>query len=175
MIENIVKQKRQNLNISCLQNLTRIVYQCTWPSCMKSTNSLDSVIAHIRNEHITEKAAPGEEDFYYSEIELGLTSPPPTLSHRDMARPPYEDPEYQRQLVGTIRQNLLSGTVPLIPQSPHKIMKLSPRPHSPKTHPVSPRRVRGENKKCRKVYGMEHREQWCTQCKWKKACSRFGD
>lgn len=157
------------------KNLTRIVYQCTWPSCMKSTNSLDSVIAHIRNEHITEKAAPGEEDFYYSEIELGLTSPPPTLSHRDMARPPYEDPEYQRQLVGTIRQNLLSGTVPLIPQSPHKIMKLSPRPHSPKTHPVSPRRVRGENKKCRKVYGMEHREQWCTQCKWKKACSRFGD
>ncbi|GAU94362.1 hypothetical protein RvY_06149-2 [Ramazzottius varieornatus] len=28
-------------------------------------------------------------------------------------------------------------------------------------------------KKCRKVYGMENREQWCTQCKWKKACTRF--
>lgn len=27
-----------------------------------------------------------------------VTSPPsPTLSHRDMARPPHEDPEYQRQ------------------------------------------------------------------------------
>ena len=25
----------------------------------------------------------------------------------------------------------------------------------------------------RQVYGMEHREQWCTQCKWKKACTRF--
>ncbi|XP_060649946.1 zinc finger protein 395 isoform X2 [Drosophila nasuta] len=42
--------------------------------------------------------------------------------------------------------------------------------------PNSPnRRTRGENKKCRKVYGMEKREQWCTQCRWKKACSRFGD
>lgn len=121
----------------------------------------------------------GEEEFYYTEIEKGLTSPPPTLSHRDMARPPHEDPDYQRQLVGSFRQTLLSGcqvTVGAtpIPQSPHKLLKLSPRPHSPKM-PVSPRRVRGENKKCRKVYGMEHREQWCTQCKWKKACSRFGD
>ncbi|XP_030239831.1 zinc finger protein 395 isoform X2 [Drosophila navojoa] len=39
----------------------------------------------------------------------------------------------------------------------------------------SSRRTRGENKKCRKVYGMERRDQWCTQCRWKKACSRFGD
>ncbi|KAH8417939.1 hypothetical protein KR222_008722, partial [Zaprionus bogoriensis] len=42
--------------------------------------------------------------------------------------------------------------------------------------PNSPnRRTRGENKKCRKVYGMDRRDQWCTQCKWKKACTRFGD
>ncbi|XP_023036516.1 zinc finger protein 395 isoform X2 [Drosophila willistoni] len=42
--------------------------------------------------------------------------------------------------------------------------------------PNSPnRRTRGENKKCRKVYGMEQRDKWCTQCRWKKACSRFGD
>lgn len=42
--------------------------------------------------------------------------------------------------------------------------------------PLSPnRRPRGENKKCRKQYGMEKKELWCTQCKWKKACSRFGD
>lgn len=25
-------------------------------------------------------------------------SSPPTMSHRDMARPPHEDPEYQKQL-----------------------------------------------------------------------------
>lgn len=46
-----------------------------------------------------------------------------------------------------------------------------------RTNIVSPggRRARGENKKCRKVYGMDNRDSWCTQCKWKKACSRFGD
>lgn len=37
------------------------------------------------------------------------------------------------------------------------------------------RRVRGEAKKCRKVYGIEHRDQWCTACRWKKACQRFLD
>ncbi|CAH1999249.1 unnamed protein product [Acanthoscelides obtectus] len=106
-----------------------------------------------------------------------------------MARPFHEDPDYQRLLVGNMRQSLLAqaaanagigGT--MTPQSPHKLLKLSPSPGismvhplSPAKAPVSPRRARGENKKCRKVYGMEHREQWCTQCKWKKACSRFGD
>jgi len=39
------------------------------------------------------------------------------------------------------------------------------KPHSKK--------IRGEMKKCRKVYGMENRDMWCTQCRWKKACTRF--
>ena len=34
-------------------------------------------------------------------------------------------------------------------------------------------RSRGEARKCRKVYGMDARDAWCTQCKWKKACTRF--
>lgn len=71
--------------------------------------------------------------------------------------------------------------------TPIKHIKLSPRPFqayqqnmglltvSTGKMPSSPRRIRGETKKCRKVYGMEHRDLWCTQCKWKKACSRFGD
>uniref|UniRef100_A0A3B3W0J0 Zinc finger protein 395-like n=1 Tax=Poecilia latipinna TaxID=48699 RepID=A0A3B3W0J0_9TELE len=37
------------------------------------------------------------------------------------------------------------------------------------------RRIRSEAKKCRKVYGIEHRELWCTPCRWKKACQRFLD
>ncbi|XP_028405911.1 uncharacterized protein LOC114528469 [Dendronephthya gigantea] len=35
------------------------------------------------------------------------------------------------------------------------------------------RRRRDNMKKCRKVYGIDNRDLWCTQCKWKKACSRF--
>ena len=54
---------------------------------------------------------------------------------------------------------------------------------SPKSHSYSIssktglgyKKPRSEVRKCRKVYGMENREMWCTQCKWKKACSRFID
>ncbi|EPY87795.1 hypothetical protein CB1_000220016 [Camelus ferus] len=34
---------------------------------------------------------------------------------------------------------------------------------------------RGDAKKCRKVYGMDRRDLWCTACRWKKACQRFLD
>ncbi|XP_039296353.1 zinc finger protein 395 [Nilaparvata lugens] len=147
-----------------------------------------------------------EEEFYYTEVESGLTSSPPTLSHRDMARPPHEDPEYQRILH---QQMMVAQSAPLqhqlqptskpisvlapvngnhatallsaqwsqgapSPNSPQKYMRLSSS--VPAKQPNSPtRKARGDTKKCRKVYGMEHREQWCTQCKWKKACTRFGD
>ncbi|XP_021344258.1 zinc finger protein 704-like, partial [Mizuhopecten yessoensis] len=47
---------------------------------------------------------------------------------------------------------------------------------SPKSHLFSShKKPRSEVRKCRKVYGMENRDMWCTQCKWKKACSRFSD
>lgn len=28
-------------------------------------------------------------------------------------------------------------------------------------------------RKCRKVYGVNNRHEWCTACRWKKACRRF--
>lgn len=34
---------------------------------------------------------------------------------------------------------------------------------------------RRQSRKCRKMYGMARRSLWCTQCRWKKACSRFCD
>lgn len=47
---------------------------------------------------------------------------------------------------------------------------------SPKASPGRTGNKRGsESRKCRKVYGMDHRDHWCTQCKWKKACTRFGE
>ena len=57
-----------------------------------------------------------------------------------------------------------------------KFIRLSPKPSFGSSPTKSPhRKPRGDAKKCRKVYGMEHRDQWCTQCKWKKACTRFGE
>lgn len=65
------------------------------------------------DDDLSDDAVP-DEAFYYTEIEAeietedtDIKSPnppsPPTLSHRDMARPPHEDPEYQRRLVGNMR------------------------------------------------------------------------
>lgn len=62
-----------------------------------------------------------DEDFYFTDLEdeedeaismdANSTPPlPPTLSHSDMARPPHEDPEYQRKIVGNIRQGLLMSS-----------------------------------------------------------------
>ena len=53
----------------------------------------------------TKSRDDGEEEFYYTEIEdddedsKATPASSPTLSHRDMARPPHEDPEYQIQIV----------------------------------------------------------------------------
>ncbi|KAI1897819.1 hypothetical protein AGOR_G00087190 [Albula goreensis] len=55
------------------------------------------------------------------------------------------------------------------PLRPHPISRSPPHTH------CASRKVRGEAKKCRKVYGIDHRDQWCTACRWKKACQRFVD
>lgn len=59
----------------------------------------------------------------------------------------------------------------LCPQVPVMSSEFNPSPPSL----LSSRKVRGEGKKCRKVYGMENRDMWCTACRWKKACQRFTD
>lgn len=53
--------------------------------------------------------------------------------------------------------------------------RLQPLSVSPSRTHCSFRKGRGEAKKCRKVYGVEHKDQWCTACRWKKACQRFPD
>ncbi|XP_054844506.1 zinc finger protein 395 [Eublepharis macularius] len=60
-------------------------------------------------------------------------------------------------------------------QQPPPILKSHLIVASPPRAPSGTRKVRGEAKKCRKVYGIEHRDQWCTACRWKKACQRFLD
>ncbi|KAL5013204.1 hypothetical protein ScPMuIL_007474 [Solemya velum] len=74
--------------------------------------------------------------------------------------------------------------------SPTRMLKPSPQERlqqhlaqSPKSHMLSSppkpasnhKKSRGDVRKCRKVYGMENKDMWCTQCKWKKACTRFLD
>ncbi|XP_009069326.1 PREDICTED: zinc finger protein 395 [Acanthisitta chloris] len=61
------------------------------------------------------------------------------------------------------------------PQPPTPMIKSHLIVASPPRVSIGTRKVRGEAKKCRKVYGIEHRDQWCTACRWKKACQRFLD
>ncbi|KAK7907348.1 hypothetical protein WMY93_015960 [Mugilogobius chulae] len=53
--------------------------------------------------------------------------------------------------------------------------RLQPVSASPSRTHCSFRKGRSEAKKCRKVYGVERKDQWCTACRWKKACQRFPD
>ncbi|XP_071038867.1 zinc finger protein 395 isoform X2 [Parasteatoda tepidariorum] len=121
----------------------------------------------------------------------------PTLSHLDMARPAHEDPEYRKhtqvispsftqaspisipQLQKSAVWNLheYAASAPSTMGSPQKCMRLSLKSAPSPSKASSPihRRTRSESRKCRKVYGMENRDMWCTQCKWKKACTRFVD
>ncbi|XP_014246401.1 zinc finger protein 395 isoform X2 [Cimex lectularius] len=172
---------------------TRTVYQCSWPGCHVMRETCNSIETHVRKTHLGPRneregdedmeGDDHEEEFYYTEVEIGLTSPTPTLSHRDMARPPHEDPEYQRAMsVGnsvagaiSIPKTNFSWPVTATVSPNQKQIKLSMSAPLNKVPGSPSRRIRGDTKKCRKVYGMEHRELWCTQCKWKKACSRFGD
>uniref|UniRef100_A0A2I9LQ02 Zinc finger protein 395 n=1 Tax=Centruroides hentzi TaxID=88313 RepID=A0A2I9LQ02_9SCOR len=121
----------------------------------------------------------------------------PTLSHLDMARPPHEDPEYGRRsaehpvLLETSSGpvNIPSSSFPMswsmhgypasapstMGSSPQKFLRLTSKTASSPGKVPPHRKGRSESRKCRKVYGMDNREAWCTQCKWKKACSRFVD
>ncbi|EPY73879.1 zinc finger protein 704 [Camelus ferus] len=71
--------------------------------------------------------------------------------------------------------------IPVSPTHSHPVGTGEQRQHthtvlsSPPRGTVSLRKPRGEGKKCRKVYGMENRDMWCTACRWKKACQRFTD
>lgn len=49
-----------------------------------------------------------EEEFYYTEVELGAASSPPTLSHRDMARPPHEGKGSASDMLIIIRTDIFS-------------------------------------------------------------------
>ncbi|RWS30102.1 zinc finger protein 704-like protein [Leptotrombidium deliense] len=106
------------------------------------------------------------------------SSSAPTWSHLDMVRPPHEDPEYRKFVVekGDYRKYIVEKVELLHRNIAGNEAHLNngTGKTSMATHPINIPGS-GETKKCRKMYGMDNRESWCTQCKWKKACSRFVD
>ncbi|XP_043917800.1 zinc finger protein 395 isoform X3 [Protopterus annectens] len=176
------------------KNSMKVMYKCLWPSCGKLLRSIVGIKRHVRVQHLglspDSDQKKREEDFYYTEVQMSserpfastgspsTTSPPAVVpiqipvTHQipagfnwTVASAPVSDPS-------PVRSRSLSCSEPLQQQvtSPKSSIVASP----PRAHSGS-RKVRGEAKKCRKVYGIEHRDQWCTACRWKKACQRFLD
>ncbi|XP_013915846.1 PREDICTED: zinc finger protein 704 isoform X3 [Thamnophis sirtalis] len=147
----------------------------------------------------------GEEDFYYTEIRLntdsvadGLNSLSP-VSPSLASLPFFPSQDGNRSELSCAKTDA-KGMTPLSRSAPTNLYLI----HSDHAYQVSPthtrhvgigeqkhqihavlsspprasvglRKPRGEGKKCRKVYGMENRDMWCTACRWKKACQRFID
>ncbi|KAM4027015.1 zinc finger protein 704 [Anomaloglossus baeobatrachus] len=147
----------------------------------------------------------GEEDFYYTEIRLNNESGTEGLCNLSPVSPPFASPPSTILLPNTGScdsiysktetklNGRLSRSAPntyYLVQSDHAYQVCLPcnnnpeeyipsvhtvRSSPPRAGVVTSRKPRGEGKKCRKVYGMENRDKWCTACRWKKACQRFPD
>ncbi|XP_030626797.1 zinc finger protein 395b [Chanos chanos] len=124
------------------------------------SQSAPSSVWQIHTEHLYQACAPIQVTVSPgSPTSCGWT-PPSELQQRPQV------PSSRSRSVSVGEQWLQRNSAPTRSQT----MSASPsRGH------CSFRKGRGEAKKCRKVYGVERREQWCTACRWKKACQRFPD
>lgn len=165
----------------------------TWS---KKWNSHDEFVPFLRcrpKSSVEDGYSDGEEDFYFNEIDLDedddvfpaplALSPTPTQSHFDMVKSPWSEPGViTSPTYGSLQHPRFNWDVQALSRLPptppaSKVSGKTSPPARIQTHASHHvvRKVRGESKKCRKVYGMENRHLWCTQCRWKKACVRFAD
>ncbi|KAF7660917.1 hypothetical protein LDENG_00272270 [Lucifuga dentata] len=151
------------------RNSVKVVFRCLWPSCEKVLTSSVGIKRHILTIHLSEKecCSRSEEDFYYTEIHQWDKN-----QHFWQVQ---SEHSYQALPPSHVISAATSWMAP--PPSSHsrQVGSVSAGEQWLQQHSAPCRRIRGEAKKCRKVYGIEHREQWCTACRWKKACQRFID
>ncbi|KAK5863720.1 hypothetical protein PBY51_000729 [Eleginops maclovinus] len=215
MFEDPIPRKRKNS--------MKVMFKCLWKNCEKVLSTSSGIQRHVRTVHLGRNSdsdySDGEEDFYYSEIEVnmdsltkGLSSLTPTSPTTCGPPPVFPPPLTAVPHSEHINMNSSHSPTPtLLSQSAPSTLchirtdhayqgavthvrtisigeKRQPAAitHStaiknhalitpaPKSTPGT-RKPRGEAKKCRKVYGMEKRDMWCTACRWKKACQRFTD
>ncbi|KAM6977062.1 zinc finger protein 704 isoform 2-T2 [Aplochiton taeniatus] len=206
------------------KNSMKVMFKCLWKNCEKVLSTSSGIQRHVRTVHLGRSSdsdySDGEEDFYYSEIEVNMDSlteglssltptspttlgPPPFFP-----RPPDDVPPAQhiftRGPPSHAQPSFLSQSAPSAlchirtdhayqgPVTPVRSVSIGEKRQpatnthtavsknhalampAPKPAPGI-RKPRGEAKKCRKVYGMEKKDMWCTACRWKKACQRFTD
>ncbi|XP_056404404.1 SLC2A4 regulator isoform X2 [Hyla sarda] len=212
------------------KNSGRLMFCCLWKNCGKVLSTSAAIQKHIRTAHLGPCSGPGhndgEEDFYYTEVDVNVdtltdglssltptspttTGPPPfpcavSLGAGNNTELPLVSPlslsapstlchvhtDHAYQAPSPISMSVTSKVSFSWQSPPPLLIKAAPvcptlnisekRPQiltSPPNSKQVPgtRKPRGEAKKCRKVYGMERKDMWCTACRWKKACQRFID
>uniref|UniRef100_A0A674CGR5 Zinc finger protein 704-like n=1 Tax=Salmo trutta TaxID=8032 RepID=A0A674CGR5_SALTR len=187
------------------KNSMKVMFKCLWKNCEKVLSTSSGIQRHIRTVHLGRNCdsdySDGEEDFYYSEIEVNmdslseglssLTPTSPTTSGPPPIFPPVsltaclprsEPSHIAMRGTPSHAPTLLSQSAPSTLchiRTDHAYQHFLPVLSVPAMVGLCPKatllKPRGEAKKCRKVYGMEKRDMWCTACRWKKACQRFND
>ncbi|XP_028850469.1 zinc finger protein 704 isoform X2 [Denticeps clupeoides] len=145
------------------------------PPCSESAHvfhtplsqSAPSTLCHIRTDHAYQATAPvsippESSELVESESTVSVSWQPPPVMFKGL---PVPLTHIRAISTGEKRQPV--ANTPL-----NKSQASSTATPKPTT---TTRKPRGEAKKCRKVYGMEKRDMWCTACRWKKACQRFTD
>ncbi|XP_067226840.1 zinc finger protein 704 isoform X2 [Chanodichthys erythropterus] len=197
------------------KNSMKVMFKCLWKNCEKVLSTSSGIQRHIRTVHLGRNGdsdySDGEEDFYYSEIEVNMDTLSEGLSNLTPTSPTTSGPapvfpiltcDVSRSEPAHMIHTPLSQSAPSAlchirtdhayqgPMTQIRTVSIGEKrqpvnhttvskPHSNNTSASKPttgtRKPRGEAKKCRKVYGMEKRDLWCTACRWKKACQRFTD
>ncbi|XP_061486142.1 SLC2A4 regulator [Rhineura floridana] len=139
------------------------------------SQSAPTSLCHIQTDHAYQATGPAgvlaDLKVPSTGMEISISWQQPTLF------PPPLPPVLYKSPLGCltpIRSADVGEKRPQVP--PAAIAKGQPLVPSSMPKPsTGTRKPRGEAKKCRKVYGMENRNMWCTACRWKKACQRFVD
>ncbi|XP_059396439.1 zinc finger protein 704-like isoform X2 [Carassius carassius] len=197
------------------KNSMKVMFKCLWKNCEKVLSTSSGIQRHIRTVHLGRNGdsdySDGEEDFYYSEIEVNMDTLSEGLSNLTPTSPTTSGPapvfpvltcDASRSEPARMIHTPLSQSAPSAlchirtdhayqgPMTQIRTVSIGEKrqpvnhttvskTHANTTSTAKPttgtRKPRGEAKKCRKVYGMEKRDLWCTACRWKKACQRFTD
>ncbi|XP_048838837.1 zinc finger protein 704-like isoform X2 [Brienomyrus brachyistius] len=142
-----------------------IALRCT-PCPTPLSQSAPSTLCHIRTDHAYQAAVPpstpARPRFVRSESGVSISWQPPSVVFKGLPGPAGP---IRPMGVGEKRHSVQHATV----------TKSHPPAFTAAKPSTGSRKPRGEAKKCRKVYGMEKKDMWCTACRWKKACQRFTD
>jgi len=129
-----------------------------------------------KNESLNILASSAPSSYGWNGDNISLSHP--LGDHIGMAKPSYEAPTTYLLL-----NNITSTNVGNI--GGKKLITIQPKPEGGETignnnrlGPKIPGARKNQaaiksDKKCRKIYGIDQKDLWCTQCKWKKACGRF--